>query len=356
MKKAAAITGLGPIALALLKKRHAKRTAPLAPKDLKALLARTKRPCHAPALAFEKAYGGLSFTEAGASRGDERFVVGPGACLSDADLDFTEAGAKGLVPVIWAPNDVAYFVDASGAGWAEDTIEDPAPVRVAADARAMLTRLLLGEHVFACAPAKKAESNGADAAAIAKSLKLAIVKDASGADERWWSDGKTFLVERGDTTTLAFAAQKALARLAPPAPSGDGTGPVTFDTVHKGENFSVSVVCEAAGTAADAYAAFLDATRHAPPAAIDPRTGGAISLAGGTLSGTITALEPGVRVQLLLAGNKAFAKKTSRVEIFFRTPLVKTLVNVFQFGVKSSAAEAMSDAWWGVLEPWSKRQ
>jgi hypothetical protein len=63
-----------------------------------------------------------------------------------------------------------------------------------------------------------------------------------------------------------------------------------------------------------------------------------------------------LRVQLTLTGNPAFAKKPSRVEIFFRDYGSSTMMNIYEFGVKGRQADAIREVWSKeVLDRWRPR-
>ena len=368
---APSITALGPVARQLLKKRYPVRHAAVKPADLKKLLAKAKAPEHAPAMVFERAYGGLSFPELGEGRGWRKadvvpWLVGAAACLS-SDESFHAPGKKKLVPVLCTANDVVYFLDADGAGWGQDTIEDARPVMFAPNARAMMSRILFWEEVFFCPSEKKVTIPNARGAGVATALKLRAVADASDARERWWSDGKTFVVEKAvergaAETTIAYPPKGALAKLGleEPAKPAQPAGPITFDSVRE-EYAPVLRVVDVPGKLKAIWPAFFEPSRHAQPCTIERRVGGAVSFAKGKLAGVVTAIDDqnpaaAIRVQLALSGNPAFTKKTSRVEIFFRDFASSTLINIYQFDVKGRHVESILAVWdEEVFGPWRPR-
>jgi hypothetical protein len=355
------ITALGPVACELLKRRHPVRHPAVASAVLKGLLARVKVSAHAPAMAFESAYGGLSFPDRGEGRAWRKaavapWLVGAAACLSSG-ASFHPPGTKKLVPVLCTANDVVYFLDAGGEGWAKDAIADARPVRVAPNARAMMSRILLWDEVFFCPTEDKLTVPTAQGASVASAMKLRAIADASDAAERWWSDGKTFVVEKAGNrgaaeTTVAYPPKGALLRLGleqAPAKPAEPAGPITFASVQR-EYAPVVVVIDVAGKVEEIWRAFFEASRHAQPCTIELRVGGVISLAEGKLAGVITEIDDdkpraAVRVQLALSGNPAFTKKTSRVEMFFREFASSTLINVYQFDVKDRHVGAVCSLW-----------
>jgi hypothetical protein len=305
------------------------------------LLAKTKLVGHAPAIAFELAYGHLAFPDHGEGRGWRRsnvepWLVGPAACL-EADLTWSPPGRKKLAPVLYTTNDVAYYLAADGIAWGEDTIGDEALAVVAPNARAMMTRILLREHVFFCPSSKKVEIEGSKGASAAKALKLRSVPDASDATERWWSDGTSFVVERmagrrRTQTTIAYAPKGVLAKIgiADPAPRRSAPGPITFDTVTR-EGASVCAVILVKATLDAVHAAF-----SSEPCCV------------GTVSAIDDSNSSARRLQLQLTGS---TKKKSRVEVFFRpSGSSSTLLNVYQFDVKDRDREAVQAGWFEVLE------
>lgn len=89
---------------------------------------------HRAVLTFESRYGGLLVPD----DDTEDWLFGAYACLkSNAHV----VSGK-LIPVVYSPNDNIWFLDAKGAAWAQDTIEDPRPVRWAADGDEMVTRII----------------------------------------------------------------------------------------------------------------------------------------------------------------------------------------------------------------------
>lgn len=357
------ITALGPVARELLGKRYPVRHPAVTRAELERLLAKAKVTAHAPALAFERSYGGLSFPEHGEGRGWQKtdvvpWLVGAAACLA-SDHSFHPPGKRKLVPVLCTANDVVYFLDADGAAWAQDTIEEVRPVLFAPTARAMMSRILFWEEIFFCPSDKKVAVAGERGATVASALKLRAVADASDDVERWWSDGTTFVVEqaakrRAAETTIARPPRGALARLGLPEPAKAPvrTGPVTFDSV-VAEYAAFSRVIRVSGKMNAIRQAFFEPSRHAQPCTVEPRVGGTVSLARGKLAGAIIAIDetnPGcVRVQLALAGNPAFTKKTSRVELFFRDHASSTLVNIFHFDLEDGHIEGVGALWDDVL-------
>jgi len=297
---------LGPVALRLLKARRAVRKKPRTPAAVKAKLG-----AHAPALAFERDYGGLSI---------KAWLIGPVACL-ESGMTFSAPGRKKLVPVVVTDNDNVYFIAADGTAWAEDAVEDPKPVLYARNARAMFTRILFREHVFYCPEDRRRMVDGAHGAELALEHRLEAIADASDAEERWWSDGKKFVVERNGTTTFAYGPKAK-----PVKKKYDE--PVTFASVMN-EYPPVCVVTTVNGEVEDVFAKFVRSN--------GVRAGGTVALGGGRFQGTVRVID-GHRIGLLLGGK-------SRAEIFFRDNGESTLVNVFQFDVKAKECDAVGTAW-----------
>jgi hypothetical protein len=332
---------LGPVAQSLLGKRRPRRKPR---KDLAALLAKAEVPGHAGAVAFDADYGGIVFDPA-----DEPYLVGAAACLASG-AEVVKLGKKKLVPVVCTPNDNIYFVDERGAAYGQDTIEDEQPVAVAANGRAMLTRLLLQEHVFYCPEEKKVTLPGMQG----KKLGLPKLDDASDTGEKWWSDGKVFVVERGGETEVAYPSKAVLAAAGVEAPKAEALPErVTFANVMK-TGVCVSLVSTVDGTPgkpAALLAAFLDPKQHAAGSTI--ARGGAFSFAGGKIKGKVELVEEDNRdelhVRLTAEPIAGFTKAPTRVEIFFRDGMI----NLYHFDAPWKRAEAVQSLWWdGVLGVW----
>lgn len=365
---------LGPVALALLAKRHPKRKAAMTRGALEALLAAKKIARHPPALAFEAAYGALVFPDHGCGAGWQKadetaWLVGAGACLS-ADITYAKPGKHQLVPIVYTSNDNAYFLDGSGAAWAQDTIEDPKPVRFAKNARAMLTKILLREYAFACPDEKQLVIPGAFGRAIATALRARPIADANddtGDTERWWNNGGAFVVERKRETCVYYGTvaerdrARQLAGIAKPPPKqAVPDGPITFDSVLLKEHASIALVYpHLPGPRADLFRAFV--ARFFGGEAIT--IGAAIAIGDGpTMRGVVTAIDTpaegsldSYRIQLALQGDgplaKCFSRRTpTRVEIFMRYYGHTSFLNVFHFDVKDTTTiEAL---WRSTLDAW----
>lgn len=352
---------LSPIALSLLAKRYPRRRPAATKERLEMLLAKAKVRGHAPALAFERTFGVLSFPDYGSGRswtksGEPAWLIGAVECLS-SDLSFRAPGKRKLVPVLYTTNDNVVYLAEDGVAWGEDTVGDTELSVIAPNARAMMTRVLLGEHVFFCPDTKKVTLEDARGKEIATLLKLRPVTEASDPTQRWWSDGTTFIVERApkrsaSRTTVAYAPKGKLTQLGITAPTPKrAAGPVTFDSVMN-EYPPVCVVSKVPMTFDVACRSIFDSARLATGSVLERRTGGAVSLAGKRLSGTVTAIDDTqsstLRVQLSLVGD-GYTKKKSRVEVFLRDFSEFTMVNVYQFDVKPRLVDEIGDRWREVI-------
>lgn len=322
------IAPLGPVALSLLAKRHPVKRPAVAKATLEELLAKAKTPCHAAAIAFERAFGVLSFPDYGEGRGWRKsgvppWLVGAAECLS-SDLTFRGPGKRKLVPVLYTTNDYAAYLAEDGVAWGEDTVGDMELSVLAPNARSMMTRILFGAHVFYCPETKKIELADARGAEVAKLLRLPAVAEASDAAERWWSDGTTSVVEKTRTrgarsTIVARAPRGRLPKLGidDPKPNRAPAGPVTFDSV-AGEYAAICIVSKIPAVFDVACRALFEEAQQPRGSGLDRAEGRAISLAGNKLSGVITTVDAAqqqgtLRIRLSLAGD-AYAKKQSRVE------------------------------------------
>jgi hypothetical protein len=173
---------------------------------------------HASVAAFEAAYGGLVL---------DGWLFGAHACLASQAHAAPRGGGKArkLVPVAYSPNDVVYFLDEKGRGFAQDTIEETSATPYAVNGRALVTRILLHDALFnlqACS----LELPGLRGAELAQRLSLGLVEEASGKDLRFFSDARatTIVVETLATkqTIVACADQERLRSIQAPSPASTG--------------------------------------------------------------------------------------------------------------------------------------
>lgn len=134
---------IGRVASARLRALHAvfDPKARASEAELRALLETRRYPVHAAVLAFDARYGGLVVADAPGEEGHD-WCFGAHACLAGGGHDAPRGGRDDLVPVVYSPNDVVYFLDASGAAWGQDTIEDTHAVPFAKDGDELVMRIL----------------------------------------------------------------------------------------------------------------------------------------------------------------------------------------------------------------------
>jgi hypothetical protein len=156
-----------------------------------------------PALtAFESTFGGHQVAQG--------WTFGVLACAA------LPRSKRGLVPVAESEDVVAYL-DERGAGWIQDTVEDPEPRRVAASAEALVTGLLLWHrHHHAAARRELAGKHGER---VAAQLSLPPIEAASSRTERWWGDDAAWVVERGRVTLLGAVDAARLPAPGDPPPA-----------------------------------------------------------------------------------------------------------------------------------------
>jgi hypothetical protein len=169
---------------------------------------------HAAVAAFEASYGGLVIPEArGQAPDDPRWLFGAHACLSSEAHVAPRGGdvARRLVPVIYSPNDVIYFLDGNGRGYAQDTIEERAAVLYAADGRALVTRVLLHNALFTLQQSSL-ELPRLEGTRLAQHFGLALIAEASGQDLRFYGDahGTTIVCEVLDNEQTVLASSEVL--------------------------------------------------------------------------------------------------------------------------------------------------
>jgi hypothetical protein len=180
---------------------------------------------HAAVAAFEAEFGGLVIPDSPKQkRNGPVWLFGAHACLASGAHVAPRGGKKtrGLVPVVYSPNDVVYFLDKQGRAYSQDTIEDPEAKPFAEDGTALIARIMLYSALFALGASAQALP-GVLGAALAERLSLALVTEASDRDLRFFSDltAKTLVVEnlKNQQTLVATADKKQLRLLAAGAPT-----------------------------------------------------------------------------------------------------------------------------------------
>jgi hypothetical protein len=149
---------------------------------------------------FEKAYGGLEMPELGSdsnSRSDSWLFGAYNCLLSQAHVqprgDVPEAH---LVPVVYSPNDIIYFLDPMGRAYAQDTIEEPQATLFAANALAMVCRILLWDEIFYLQSLDLClEFDGLYGRQLADLCGLQPFQEASADDFAFWGDAQVLVVE-----------------------------------------------------------------------------------------------------------------------------------------------------------------
>src|SRR3954471_16820826 len=144
---------LPKVVLAMLKKRGGTIDAEL--RATRARLIKTcedhKYPPHATVIAFEAAFGGLQIPDEGkVKKGEPCWLFGTHACLTTGGHVAPRGGSKArkLVPVVYSPNDIIYYLDAQGRGYAEDTIEDPSAMFYADNGTSLVCRIVFNDALF----------------------------------------------------------------------------------------------------------------------------------------------------------------------------------------------------------------
>jgi hypothetical protein len=137
---ATALGSRGRLVKAARARHEARKTADAG--TLRALLARHRYPVHRSVLAFERAFGGLVIPDSGDDDEDMATIVGAFACLKSKAHVHPTGDRDGLVPVAYTANDGILFLDARGAPYYQDTIEDPRAVGLRTDAAGAVAKLL----------------------------------------------------------------------------------------------------------------------------------------------------------------------------------------------------------------------
>ena len=145
---------------------------------------------HAAVIDFETAFGGMLIPDDGPKikKDEPVWLFGTHACVTTGGHASPGRGKKiKLVPVVNSPNDIIYYLDEQGRGYAEDTIEDASPVRYADNATSLVCRIVFDDALFS---RKETSLNleGLQGSELSKQLKLKLVKEASGNDRRFYTD------------------------------------------------------------------------------------------------------------------------------------------------------------------------
>jgi hypothetical protein len=206
---------VGPVAAAYMKTAGA-RIDPAQRGDAAAVqqrLAEHGFTAHAAVLAFEERWGGMILPR-GREAGDWSF--GAYSCVATGERGGRGHARRRLVPVACSPNDVVYFLDATGAAWGQDTVEEPSAVRVASDGDHLIATIVLFERVFAERLRKRlAEADGLHGARVARSLKLPGIRQATDAHVAFWGDGKTLVAEVREGTERTMVCGSGWKRAVP---------------------------------------------------------------------------------------------------------------------------------------------
>jgi hypothetical protein len=191
---------LGELAFAELERLgQLDRSVRLTDEALAARLVAAGYEAHAPALAFEQTWGGLTFAG---------FTVGPGACAASGE----HGGRDDLVPVVLSDNDVYYFVARDGTGWAQDGIEDPEAVVCASDGDRLLAQIILYHLAWDRRMSDLAlDFDDARGVSLAATLNLAPIHEASDERTRVWGDADALVFERAVHPTAPVTTMVAVA-------------------------------------------------------------------------------------------------------------------------------------------------
>ncbi len=191
--------------LALLKKQGATVNSKL--RATKTQLIKTCEeylyPPHDSVITFEAAFGGLIIPDEPKQKTEDPcWLFGAYACLtSNAHVD-PRGGSKArkLVPVAYSPNDIIYYLDEHGRGYAEDTIEDEKAILFAEDGTSLVCRIIFHEAIF-LRKDTSLDIPGLKGEELAKQIPIHLVVEASGKDLRFFSDDKAEVIIVEDLKT-----------------------------------------------------------------------------------------------------------------------------------------------------------
>ena len=219
---------LPAVVLAMLKKRGGTMDA-----GLRATRVQLVKTCeehryipHPSVIAFEAAFGGLVIPDEGKmKKGEPCWLFGTHACLITSGHFAPRGGSKArkLVPVVCSPNDIIYYLDDQGRGYAEDTIEDVSAFFYADTGTSLVCRIVFDDVLFS-RKETSLDLPGLQGEELSKRFSLALVTEASGKDLRYFSDpkGDVLVVEdiKAKRTRFASATKKQLKLVKQPVASG----------------------------------------------------------------------------------------------------------------------------------------
>ncbi len=216
--------------------KHRGGTLDAALRSTRARLAKTCAefgyPLHTSVVDFEAAFGGLILPEDGTKIKKEEpcWIFGTYACLTMGGHTTPRGGSKArkLVPVVYSPNDIIYYLDEEGRCYAEDTIEDASATLYADNGTSLVCRILFDDAFFS-RQETSLDLPGLQGEELSKNLSLVLVPEASGKDRRFFSDatGDLLVVEeiKAKQTRFAGATEKQLKMVKQPVDSGTGKTP-----------------------------------------------------------------------------------------------------------------------------------
>jgi hypothetical protein len=157
---------------------------------------------------FENLCGGLEVPEIGLGASwyearEPAWLFGAYACLTSQAHVHPTGGLpeQHLIPVVYSPNDIIYFLDQTGQAFAQDTIEEPQAAVFAPNALAMVCRIVLWEEIFYFQTLDLAlEFGGLHGNQLSKHCNLAPLAAASSTDLTFWGDADVVMVERQPQT------------------------------------------------------------------------------------------------------------------------------------------------------------
>lgn len=170
---------------------------------------------HNSVIAFQNVFGGLVIPDEGKlKKGEPCLLFGTHACLTSGGHSDPRGGNKRrkLVPVIYSPNDIIYYLDEKGRAFAEDTIEDPSAVLCADNATALVCRVVIHNTMFSRSETSL-ELPGLQAKDLSKRFSLKLIKAASDKSQLFFSDTKGDVLVVEDIKTKRTQVSTATAKL-----------------------------------------------------------------------------------------------------------------------------------------------
>jgi hypothetical protein len=156
---------------------------------------------HDSVIAFETSFGGLLMPDDGnvLDRDEPYWLFGTYNCLISNAHSLPRGGDEKLmlVPIVYSPNDIIYFIDKSGKCYAEDTIEDTSASFYAESGASLICRIVFHDLLFSRNDSS-IELSGLHGEMISKQFQLFLVNEASDADLHFYANTTADILVKED--------------------------------------------------------------------------------------------------------------------------------------------------------------